>query len=31
LILAPSRKLSRSRMAGGEFRFGTDSMYMAII
>jgi hypothetical protein len=31
LILAPSRKLSRSRMAGGEFRFGTDSIYMAIM
>jgi hypothetical protein len=31
LILAPSRKLSRSRMAGGEFRFGTDSIYMATI
>src|SRR5215831_20344039 len=24
-----SRKLSRNRMAGGELRLGTDSMYMA--
>jgi hypothetical protein len=29
LTLPPSRKLSRSRMAGGELRFGTASMYMA--
>ena len=26
--LLPSRKDSRSRMAGGELRLGTDSMYM---
>src|ERR1700693_4856994 len=29
LTLPPTRKLSRSRMAGGELRLGTASMYMA--
>src|ERR1700738_4168313 len=29
LTRPPSRKLSRNRMAGGEPRLGTDSIYMA--